>query len=242
MKDTAPQVDVFIEWAYEIDLDREIFHINHVPFFALNNLPPRGVDLSKLVGKDSYGNKVCLDEKYRFETIQPLVYDDAVLRPYHLLLSNGQSSPYIDMLDLSEHITQSEMLRARYLQTIVGYSMECSMAFMAIQEFRLAKDRSEISDKSWHEAFGLASTAFELPIYFSFRQSQQSESRQLPERKDVCWVRKDVFIHITPHLTDENNMQAAIARVVEEVLKEDRERIVFGVWLSFFHCLIVRID
>ncbi|KAH7907070.1 hypothetical protein BJ138DRAFT_1182676 [Hygrophoropsis aurantiaca] len=240
---TTPQgCDIMIEWVYEIDMDRNVFHVNGVPFFSLDNLPPRSVALERLISTDSYGNEACKDPKYRFEAIQPPAFEETALSAYRQRLSNGQSQvPYTAMLDLSEHTTHGETLRTRYLQTIVGYSMDRSMAFAAIQEFRLAKDRSEITYKAWQEAFAFASAAFAPPVYFSFWEGPQGK-RRLPERKDVSWVRGDVFIHITPHLADENHMQAAIARVVEDVLGQDKEGVVFGVLFSFLHCVIVRID
>ncbi|KAH7906110.1 hypothetical protein BJ138DRAFT_1163378 [Hygrophoropsis aurantiaca] len=243
---TTPELwDVGVEWEYEIDLDRNIFRINKVPFFSLDNLPPRSVALKTLISYDSYGNRACNDAQYRFESIQPLPFEAAVLEPYHQLLDGGQSTAsYIDMLGLSEHVTDGEMLRTRYLQTIVGYSMNenAGVAFKSIQEFRLTPDGDALSDRAWHDAFSIASIAFAPPIFFSWEDPHGCP--RPPQRQDVCWIRNDVFIHITPHLSDENHLQAAIARVVNTVQKQGGEKqgIVFGVLFSFLHCVILKID
>ncbi|KAH7906113.1 hypothetical protein BJ138DRAFT_1072107, partial [Hygrophoropsis aurantiaca] len=243
---TAPDLrNSGIEWEYEIDLDRNLFHINRMPFFYLNNLPPPSIALRRLITRDSYGNQTCNDAQYRFESIQPPAFDEAVLQPYHQLLNNGQSAvSYTDMLGLSEHLTDGETLRMRFLQTIFGCSMDhtTDLGFGSIQDFRLVPDGDALSDRAWNDAFAIASIAFAPPIFFSWEDPHGCP--RPPQRQDVCWIRNDVFIHITPHLSNENHMQAAIARVVSAVQKQDKENqgIVFGVLFSFLHCVILKID
>ncbi|KAH7904527.1 hypothetical protein BJ138DRAFT_1166384 [Hygrophoropsis aurantiaca] len=228
---------------YEIDLDRNVFHINEVPFFSLANLPPRRLALERLITEDSYNIIACKNSRYKFGSVRPPAFEEALLHPYHRQLDKGKNDvSYIDMLGLPEQLTEGEWVRLHLLQIVVGYSINRGMAFNSIQEFRLAAGNDDISDKAWHEAFTIANIAFAPPIFFSW-QERHGHSRP-PKRQDVCWVRRDVFIHITPHLSNKNHMQAAIARVIEAVRKKDRlaKGIVFGVLFSFLHCVIVRID
>ncbi|KAH7910055.1 hypothetical protein BJ138DRAFT_1153791 [Hygrophoropsis aurantiaca] len=242
---TAWDAGIDTEWTHIIDLDRDIFQINNAPFFSLNNLPPPQLALVNLIGEDSYGNLACLDEKYRFRTIQPPLLEDTALRPYHQLLHGGNNAvSYVEMLELSEHLARGEEVRLHLLQTIVGYSMTLRNAPTAILEFGLAANRDEISDEAWNFAISIANIAFAPPIFYSLRSDWLPYRSPSPcsKRQDFCWVRSDTLIHITPHLGNDQHMQAAISRVVEEALRRDKAGTIYGVLFSFFHCIIVKID
>ncbi|KAH7905669.1 hypothetical protein BJ138DRAFT_735856 [Hygrophoropsis aurantiaca] len=244
MSTKTPQLECMpydYAYVYEIDFDRNVFHINQVPFFSLDNLPPHGT-LDDLVVYDLFFNDACHDPKYRFESVQPPAFGEAALHTYHQLLDDsdgkGGDVSYIDILGLLEHRTEREQVRLHLLQLIAGSSMV--MAKQSIREFRLVAGKDELSDQAWQDAFAVGSAAFAPPIFFSV--DEPNGQPPPPKRGNVCWIRRDIFIHITPHLSDKNYMQAAISRVVEEVLKQDNKGKVFGVLFSFIHCVIVQID
>ncbi|THH00991.1 hypothetical protein EW026_g1627 [Hermanssonia centrifuga] len=49
-----PSNDIMIEWVYEFDLDRLIFHIDSMPMYHLDHMPPQEIFLEG-IDLDSYG-------------------------------------------------------------------------------------------------------------------------------------------------------------------------------------------
>jgi len=59
----------------------------------------------------------------------------------------------------------------------------------------------------------------------------------------ITWIRKDVCLHITTHLDDEDNLRASIGNLVHRIdTTQDKVGTVYGIACSLFHCAIVRVD
>ncbi|KAH7926928.1 hypothetical protein BV22DRAFT_1086091 [Leucogyrophana mollusca] len=233
-----PKNDYFIEWMYEIDLDRSVFHINSVPFFSLENLPR---SLRRIIGTDNYGNEACVDARYRFKVVTPSAIEESQLEIYRRLLHDGGSAiPFIDLLRSSEHTTQGEEVRLHLLEAFVGQCMCDETVFRAIQVFRLAASGEDLPEPEWLVATTIANLAFIPQIFMS--QERWWFFHRRTKRREFSWVRGDTFTHITTHLDDEKNMQAAVSRLVEEAMRQGKNGVVFGVAFSVFHCVVARID
>jgi hypothetical protein len=60
---------------------------------------------------------------------------------------------------------------------------------------------------------------------------------------DFVWIRKDVCLHITTHLDDEDNLRASIGNLVHHInTTHDNVGTSYGIACSIFHCAIVRVD
>jgi hypothetical protein len=235
----APRNDFMIEWTYEIDLDRLVFHVDSQPLFRLDHLPGNGLFLES-IGFDHYGHRAYTSSthpeyRYNWDAPPPVVTDAAVE-----LYKNGAagSAAISDLLSVSESMNDREAARVQVLQVIIGNLMRTTNMGLAVRELTQVPDYNHLSSQECSLAWYLIDIAIDPQIFPTEPVSQSQDSSQKQ------WRRKDICVHLTTHLDDQRNMQAAVAGLVADVMKrpDNLTDIVYGVAFSIFHCVIVRID
>ncbi|OAX37244.1 hypothetical protein K503DRAFT_743039 [Rhizopogon vinicolor AM-OR11-026] len=233
-----PQIDFTIEWIYEMDLDRNIFHINGIPFFSLEYLPSP-YSFLEYISKDHYGNVACAPAcppgcKYN-KPVPPSVHDSD-LATYQSLACTGAHIGLSDLLAISDALSPGEHVRVPLLETMIGQCMIRSDTASLIYELELASNHDQLMDEEWLTACTMANFAF-VPQMFGTHISHPQLNR-----KEFTWVREDTVVCISTHLDDERCLQASISRLIDAILEEkDNPGDYFGVAFSVYHCAIVKV-
>jgi hypothetical protein len=90
-------------WIYEVDLDRNIFHINGRPFFALECLS-NDDDFLQYIADDHDGGVVCAPEcpsEHKYNTPAPPVVNRSDLMTYRSLTCKGTDVALNDLLSIN---------------------------------------------------------------------------------------------------------------------------------------------
>ncbi|OAX37657.1 hypothetical protein K503DRAFT_220312 [Rhizopogon vinicolor AM-OR11-026] len=164
-----PRNDFFIEWIYEIDLDRNIFHINGIPFFNLECLPNSDSFL-EYISEDHYGNTTCpptCPPKQRYKRPAPPVVDDSDIATYQSLVCTGTEVALSDLLAISDALSPDEHVRVSLLETMIGQCMAKEGAVNAIHELELISGPWQITNTFWLVASSMADIAFVPQIFHS---------------------------------------------------------------------------
>ncbi|KAG2122723.1 hypothetical protein DEU56DRAFT_70473 [Suillus clintonianus] len=244
-----PQNNLFIEWIYEIDLDRNIFHVNGIPFFNLECLPDTK-SFRKYIPEghyDNYGRIACTPgclPKHKYKLPAPPVVDDSDLARYQSLACTGTDVALSDLLAISEVSSPDEQVRVSLLEVTIGQCMvkldriyDRPFICQLIYDFELMPHHNQLKDKEWSGACSMASFAF-VPQLFD------GPSIHHPglSRGEFTWVREDTVVCIATHLDDERCLQASISRLITAISEQkDVPGDYFGVAFSIYHCAIVKV-
>lgn len=194
-------------------------------------------------------------EKYQSTVRQPESTVDT------LLSRNGYAAPGM-LKNLEVVVAERTAYFHLCMQEWVG---------LVIEEFAYLSDATAVSPLGRSLAFNLAALAL-VPMLTSaphmFQDSKcipkraadgdhnegegskgQEPQKPVPtgsqKQERVWWPRKHICVLLATHLTDEDTRKAAIAQMVEEIVKKDKDdtpEIMYGVVFSVFHCVLVRID
>ncbi|KAJ8579629.1 hypothetical protein M405DRAFT_706498, partial [Rhizopogon salebrosus TDB-379] len=233
-----------IEYIYEIDLDRQIFHINSVPFFTLKCLP-NDKDFLNYISEDHYFNLACVlgcPPEHQYKRPAPPVIEDSEFATYQSLACSGAHVSPSDLLDVSDVLSPAEHVRASLLETMIGQCMVRRVVLPTIYQFGLVSSPNQLLDHEWSTACFMANLAFIPQIYFYPPSGPMSNRLQL-SRSEFTWVREDTVVCITIHLDDERCLLATISHLIDEILeqKPDNPGDYFGVAFSISHCAIVKV-
>ncbi|KAG0703387.1 hypothetical protein DFH29DRAFT_998535 [Suillus ampliporus] len=246
------QTNLFMEWIYEIDLDRNIFHINCIPFFNLEYLPDGDTFLKCIYTEetthhDNYGNISCAPRclpEHKYKRPGPPVVDDSDLVTYQSSVCTGTHVALSDMLAISDVLSPNEQVRVSLLELMIGQCMtgpECVRPSIGqlIFDFELIPNHNQLTDEEWSGACSLASLPF-VPQLFDGPYDFIHHPRL--RRKEFTWVRGDTIVLIATHLDDERCLQAAISRLIAAILEQkDVPGDYFGIAFSMYHCAIVKV-
>ncbi|KDQ19331.1 hypothetical protein BOTBODRAFT_436042 [Botryobasidium botryosum FD-172 SS1] len=238
---TRPAKDPLIEWVYEIDLDRLVFHINSSPMFRLDHLPP-GDDFEDYITHDDYGNiATSLDtpKEYRYDwKAPPPLAEQSLIDAYHSVSHGAVAVPIHELLATEQTLSLVESTWSCFLEAVIGNFMAaCSVS---IQEFEAFAGRTELDD--FHRALCLTAVNSAFLAPFTPESSTQMPPFDLPEG-DFWWAQADACILVTTHLDDERNMQAAVAELQQEAMgKAGTPEVVYGVAASLQHVVVMRVD
>ncbi|KAG2064506.1 hypothetical protein BDR04DRAFT_1162468 [Suillus decipiens] len=213
----------FYFYDYEIDLDRNIFHICDKPFFSLECLPEDDAFIQYITdgetSKDHYGHTAgalrCPPE-YKYKRPTPPIINNSDLATYQSLMCTGSQ---VALSDLSDILSQDEHVRVTLLEVIIGQCMVAPTIAEEIYQIELTNDHNQITDNQWSIAH-----LMEL------------------KRKDFTCVREDTVVCMTTHLYDERCPQASVSRLIDEISKQkDNPGHYFGIAFSVFHCAVVKV-
>ncbi|OAX34615.1 hypothetical protein K503DRAFT_430709 [Rhizopogon vinicolor AM-OR11-026] len=245
-----PQNDGCIEWIYEIDLDRNIFHIDGIPFYSLECLP-NDEDFIDYISRDHHDNLACsrhCPPEHRYKKPAPPIVSDSDLATYQSLECTGHDVTLSHLLAISDTLSQDEHVRVSLLETMIGQCMVRSNdrgnnhwpdVGQMICDIEITFDHNQITDKEWMTACSMANLAF-IPQIFD----DTCEFIFHPElrRMEFTWVREDTVIWIATHLDDERCLQASISRLINAILEQKNSPgDCFGVAFSVYHCAIVKV-
>jgi len=243
-----PKLDDWISWIYEIDLDRNIFHINGVPFFSLKCLP-EDEDFIQYMSKDDdgcmqyisedhYGNVVralpCPPEQ---EKLTPPIVDDSDLASYQSLMCMGSHVALSDLLAISDILSRDELVRVSLLEVMIGRCMVSSVFSEEIYGLEFAFDHNQLTDDQWSIACFMVNIAF-VPQIYGYGPGCFPELK----RKEFTWIREDTVICIATHLDDERCLQASVSRLINAITEQkDNPGDYFGIAFSVYHCAVVKV-
>jgi hypothetical protein len=236
--DEHPEDDIFIEWVYVIDLDNLVFHVNRMPMFRLDNMPPDDVFV-KSISYNHFGHKA-LDEhtpiQYRYNWRAPPPSPPPKSSIAYTSCPNRSSTSSIHEL-LRTPMTMSSIERAR--TTLVGPLITRLMTersvCICLRGLEAVPDRRHIPKRMLKLALSFVNFAVGLP-------NPSMPCNPSGITWDCIWIRKDVCLCITTHLDDEENLQASIGHLIRHIDYSHKVGTIYGIACSIFHCAIVRLD
>ncbi|KAG1729435.1 hypothetical protein EDB19DRAFT_1856725 [Suillus lakei] len=244
-----PQNNLMIEWIYEIDLDRNIFHINGIPFFNLECLPDEDTFVKYIPEQhyDNYGRIACTPgclPEHKYKRPAPPVADDSDLATYQSSVCTGTGVALSNLLAISDVLSPDEQVRVSLLEVMIG---QCIARFdhyvrpfvgQLIYDFELIPHHNQLKDNEWSGACSMANFAF-VPQLFD---TSGFVNHPKLNRKEFTWVREDTVVCIATHLDDERCLQASISRLITAISEQkDVPGNYFGVAFSIYHCAIVKV-
>ncbi|KAG1845505.1 hypothetical protein DFJ58DRAFT_706146 [Suillus subalutaceus] len=228
------------EWIYEIDLDRNIFHIDGMPFFSLECLPD-DEDFIQYISEDHYGHLACASQcppELKYKRPTPPTVDNSDLATYQSFTCTGSHVALSDLLAISDFLSPNEHIRVSLLEVMVGQCMICPVIGKEIHDIELVSDHNQLTNDQWSIACFVASIAFVPPIFDGILRVNHPELK----RKEFTWVRGDTVVCIATHLDDERCLQASVSRLINEIMEQkDNSGDYFGIAFSVYHCALVKV-
>ncbi|KAF8959613.1 hypothetical protein BDZ97DRAFT_2061110 [Flammula alnicola] len=213
-----PQNELFIEWMYEIDTDNEVFHVDGFPLFNLQDIPPKNPQ----------------------SILSPT--PEELIQVYQSKHASGDIVTSLHQFDeILENPAKCEMVRLHLFQALIGSTLKFGDAGCTIRNFEVAagpEPLRKIQKLTMHlvqMAVEKRTTAVEVDSRYISVSTEDSSWR---------WLRGDLCVLWATRLNDEANMQAAIADLFTRVTQAPpkAKTIVYGIVISLFHIVIVRID
>ncbi|KAG6833943.1 hypothetical protein H0H87_007954 [Tephrocybe sp. NHM501043] len=201
-------------------------------------MPPNRELFVNSIGVDSYGNRgydSTTPEVHRFQTW-------GVAAPN---ISKTQTDRYEALSICSKNSTVEEFgalpikrgledLRIRLLEVCVG-------AAMTVYEYgRLLRCADRIPDYDEMDPI-LANLGRILTRVAITPWKCDGVNRVTDSPSDIIWVSSKVCLRLATHLTDDDVLRATVADIVDFVNPTSTD-VIYGVALSFIHCVIVFID
>ncbi|OJA21361.1 hypothetical protein AZE42_10022 [Rhizopogon vesiculosus] len=237
-----PQNDILILWIYELDLDHNVFHINGMPFFDLECLPDSDSFLEYVCNdsKDHYGNITCppiCPPEQRYKRPAPPVINDPDIETYQSLVCTGTQVALSNLLAINDTLSPDEHVRVSLLEIMIGQCMSTPYVASMMQDLGLVLSPGQLTDNFWLTASSMANITF-LPQMFD----SEAIFHPVLTREEFTWVRKDTVLYISTYLDDKRCLQAAMSRLIDEILEEtDSPGDYFGVAFSILHCAIIKV-
>ncbi|KAG2121948.1 hypothetical protein DEU56DRAFT_832959 [Suillus clintonianus] len=187
-------------YGYEIDLDRNIFHIDGYPFFSLECLPDDEVFIQSVTGHhpdenydeslsaDHYGQTACALQcppEHKYKKPAPPTVDNSELATYQSLRCTGSQVALSDLLAISDILCQNEHVRVSLLEVMVGQCMRNSDIGRELYEIELVNDHKQLTDNQWSIAFFMASITFVPQMFDEMLQ----KGVHLGSRRHCCFHR-----------------------------------------------------
>lgn len=233
-----------VEWIYGIDLDRNVFLVNWVPFYSLECFP-EPEDFPEDVVNDLYDNLACAPEcppEYKYKKPAAPVIDDSDLKTYRSLACTGPDAALSDLLGINDTLSTNEQVRVSVLEMMIAQCIYFTNPHPDISrltyEFEFISNPNQLSDEEWLDGYFLVSLAF-VPQMFDAPSMFHPIK---PSRKEFIWAREDTVICLATHLDNERCLQASMSRLIKTILEQrDAPGDYFGVAFSVSHCAIVKV-
>lgn len=234
-----------VEWIYGIDLDRNVFLVNGIPFYSLECLP-EPEDFPEDVVNDFYDNLACAPDcppEYKYKKPAAPVVDDSDLKTYRSLACTGSDAALSDLLGINDTLSTNEQVRVSVLEVMIGQYIYFTKPYPDISrltyEFEFISNPNQLSDEDWLDVHSLVSLAF-VPQMFDAPSMFVHPIE--PSREEFIWAREDIVICLATHLDNERCLQASMSRLIKTILEQqDAPGDYFGVAFSVSHCAIVKV-
>ncbi|CAL1699471.1 unnamed protein product [Somion occarium] len=251
IEDEAPRNDLFIEWIYEMDFDRMIFHVDSHPVYRLDHMPPEDVFLEG-IDFDRYNNRACADSvpaeyRYIIRAAPTPSLSHHVLEVYNAYKADVVALPIHQVLHRSHSLSHQETVCKHFLELIVGS--------LIVNEGRSLHFLDEIPNR---EAFSVKHLeilrslieASLFPSAFAGYEAKDNSDKEMSPSSnanllvDFWWIRRHICVRFTTHLQHESGLRSAIAELATEIFGADAgpQPIVYGVAFSISHIVIARFD
>jgi hypothetical protein len=241
MSDKQPGNDIFIEWVYKIDLNNLVFHVNSQPLFHLDNMPPDNVFI-RAISFDHFSHRALYKHtpaQFRYDWhAPPLPPPPESLVAYNSYQNRSPTSsiPIYDLLNIPVANSAIELARTAFMEVLVMICMAEGGVGHYVRILENVPDRDHIPQSMLKLALSLVNFAVGPPIPLL-------PCNQHNDTWDFIWICKDVCLHITTHLDDEDNLKASIGDLVHHInTVQEKVGTIYGVLCSIFHCSIVRVD
>jgi len=175
-----------------------------------------------------------MEYRYDWKAPPPEIPQEVVDR-YRSCSVEDSCAPVHELLGVPESLAVPEATRVQFFQVTIGFLMKLQYVGLSIRRLERVTKRDEI-------LVALGRTIVKLSIGPAVHN--KTSFKVLP--KDVqgfTWLYSRVCLRITTHLNDERNLRATVLDLVDAAMGHPDVRVVvYGVWFSFFHCVVVRID
>ena len=238
VSDEPPEDDILIEWVYEIDLDNLVFHVDRIPMFRLDNMPPDDVFV-KSISYDHFGHKA-LDEhtpiqyRYNWRAPPPSPPPESLIT-YKSCPNRSSTCSIHELLGIPMTLSSIERARTALVGPLITRFMTDRDVGISLRGLEAVPDRRHISEGMLKLALSFVNFAVGLP-----NPSMPCNPSSITW--DCIWIRKDVCLRITTHLDDEENLQASIGDLIRHINDSHKVGTIYGIACSIFHCAIVRLD
>jgi hypothetical protein len=239
-----PRYDIGVAWTYEIDLDRNIFHVDGIPFFHLGCLPSDDIFIEYVSEecRNHYDNFDCAPELppcHKYKRPAPPAVADSDLATCQSSVCVGTHVALSNLLAVNEILSPIEHVRVSLLEMMIGQFMRHELITRMFYQFELATDHTQLTDEDWSIAYSMVDLAF-APQIFDI-ESRFTYHQQL-KRTEFTWVREDTVLCIATYLDDKRCLQASVSRLINAILEEkDSPGDYFGVIFSVQHCAVVKV-
>ena len=239
--DEQPKDDLCTPWVYEIDLDHLVFHINCLPLFRLDNMPPDNIFLES-ISYDHFGH-MALDKstpvqyRYNWHMPAPLLSPESLVA-YNSCHNRSSTCSVHELLCIPLELSPIERARTTLTEVLVTGCMATSVYARYIRVLESAPDRDYIQEGVPLLAFSLVNFAVGAPFH-------SMPPGIIEDPWESIWIRKDVLVYVTTHLDDKDKdaLHAAIGELVHKInARQDKQGTIYGIVCSLFHCAIVRVD
>lgn len=253
-----PTNTLFIEWVYELDFDRLVFHVDTFPLFRLDNMPPSRDVFITSIGQDSYGHRACTSdtpEQYRYNwKATPRAVETSVVDQY-AQLSSGKAPVMVgseavhDLLGVASGLSHLEGVRIRVLEVMVGVEIGSYRSGHDFKELETYSHVDEVGDSDGPGS-RILSVMRDMMIWamypMSFANCDEEAQQEKKKLKVNNWLRQDVFLHIHLHIDDDETLRAAVVEVSNKIMLERPAStgpdVLYAIIFSGYHLAIVRID
>lgn len=228
-----------VDWTYKIDLDNLIFHVNSQPLFRLDNMPPDRIFL-KFISFDYFDHCAPREHtpaqfRYDWRAPPPPPLPESLVA-YNRHNNRSSTSSVHDLLSTPVALSSINHVRMTLVELLVTRCMAERGVGHDVRVLENAPDHDHIPQSMIQLALSLVDFAVGPPI----------PSLPCTPCSNICdfvWIRKDVCLHITTHLDDDDNLRASIGDLTHYINTAlDKVGTVYGITCSIFHCAIVRVD
>jgi hypothetical protein len=218
-----PHYDISMAWTYEIDLDRNIFHVDGIPFFHLGCLPSDDIFIEYVSEecRNHYDNFDCapgLPPCHKHKRPAPPAVADSDLATCQSSVCVGTHMALSNLLAVNEILSPIEHVRVSLLEMMIGQFMRHELITRMFYQFELATDHTQLTDEDWSIAYSMVNLAF-TPQIFDI-ESRFTYHQQL-KRTGFIWVREDTVLYIATYLDDKRCLQASVSRLINAILERD---------------------
>ena len=192
---------------YEIDLNL-VFHVNSQPLFRLDNMPPDRIFV-KSISFDRFGHCALHEHtptqfRYDWRAPPPSPLPESLVA-YDRYNNRSSTSSVHDLLNIPVALSSIDRVRTTLVELLVTRCMAERGVGRDVRVLENVADRDHIPQSMHQLGLSLVNFAVGPPIP-SLPCSTPSGNTC-----DFVWIRKDVCVHITTHLDDNDNLRATLS-------------------------------
>ncbi|KAF8161758.1 hypothetical protein K438DRAFT_306548 [Mycena galopus ATCC 62051] len=230
-----------IEWVYEIDLDHEVFLVDGIPLFALNNMPPSPELCVEWIGIDSYGHftyhpSTSKEHVYNWKASAPKV-GNKVIEDYAAPQRTQKNySSISELLGTAGGVGvgNCEAVRIALYEAIIGEMMQTWEFGHHIRVLETIPNRTQISKKLLSIGVDVVQVAVGSMLF-----GKEVKYARSSKGLAFSWLARNICLRITTHLDDERNPKKSILELVDEVAHHRQSGVAVTYGILFFFSTVL---